>query len=96
MVDDLLFKEGDYVVYPTHGVGKVESIKNQEIAGQSLELIVISFEGSLRSGSESFAVANSSLSAEYKPMVVTYETGRSVDTVFVTIWLADRYVGFEL
>ena len=44
MVDDLLFKEGDYVVYPTHGVGKVESIKNQEIAGQSLELIVISFE----------------------------------------------------
>jgi len=44
MVDDLLFKEGDFVVYPTHGVGKVESIKNQEIAGQSLELIVISFE----------------------------------------------------
>ena len=44
MVSDLNYKEGDFVVYPTHGVGKVESIKKQEIAGHSLELIVISFD----------------------------------------------------
>jgi len=38
------YKEGDFVVYPTHGVGKVESIEMQEIAGHRLELIVISFD----------------------------------------------------
>ena len=46
MMQELLFKEGDFVVYPTHGVGKVESIKKQEIAGHSLELIVISLYNS--------------------------------------------------
>jgi CarD family transcriptional regulator len=44
MADDLPYKEGDFVVYPTHGVGKVESIEKQEIAGHKLELIVISFD----------------------------------------------------
>jgi len=38
------YKEGDFVVYPTHGVGKVETIEMQEIAGHRLELIVISFD----------------------------------------------------
>ena len=38
------FVEGDYVVYPTHGVGKVERIATEEIAGHKLELIVITFE----------------------------------------------------
>lgn len=38
------YKTGDYVVYPTHGVGKVQGIEEQEIAGQKLNLIVISFE----------------------------------------------------
>ncbi|MFV0431291.1 MAG: CarD family transcriptional regulator [Alphaproteobacteria bacterium] len=32
---------GDYVVYPTHGVGQVKAIEEQEIAGHKLELIVI-------------------------------------------------------
>ena len=31
------FVEGDYVVYPTHGVGKVERIATEEIAGHRLE-----------------------------------------------------------
>ena len=44
MAAEILFKEGDYVVYPTHGVGKVESIEKQEIAGQELELIIITFD----------------------------------------------------
>jgi len=38
------FREGDYVVYPTHGVGKVERIVTEEIAGHRLELIHITFE----------------------------------------------------
>jgi CarD family transcriptional regulator len=38
------FAEGDYVVYPTHGVGRVEKIATEEIAGHKLELIHITFE----------------------------------------------------
>jgi CarD family transcriptional regulator len=41
---DETFAEGDYVVYPTHGVGKVEKIAPEEIAGHKLELIHITFE----------------------------------------------------
>jgi len=39
-----IFREGDHVVYPTHGVGKVERIATEEIAGHKLELIHITFE----------------------------------------------------
>ena len=39
-----IFEEGDHVVYPTHGVGKVERIATEEIAGHKLELIHITFE----------------------------------------------------
>ncbi len=38
------FAEGDHVVYPTHGVGKVERIASEEIAGHKLELIHITFD----------------------------------------------------
>jgi len=38
------FSAGDYVVYPTHGVGKITGIETQEIAGQKLKLFVIEFE----------------------------------------------------
>ena len=40
----LLFGPGDFVVYPTHGVGQVTSVEIQEIAGHKLKLFVISFE----------------------------------------------------
>ncbi len=39
-----MFKPGDFVVYPTHGVGKVASIEIQEIQGHKLKLFVISFD----------------------------------------------------
>ena len=42
MAEQFLFNPGDYVVYPTHGVGKVLSIETQEIAGHKLQLFVIS------------------------------------------------------
>ncbi len=38
------FAKGDYVVYPTHGVGQVISIENQEIGGTPLQLFVITFD----------------------------------------------------
>jgi CarD family transcriptional regulator len=38
------FADGDFVVYPTHGVGKVERIATEEIAGHKLELIHITFD----------------------------------------------------
>jgi CarD family transcriptional regulator len=38
------FSNGDFVVYPAHGVGKVTSIETQLIGGQKVELFVISFE----------------------------------------------------
>ena len=38
------FKTGNWVVYPTHGVGKVTGVEDQEIAGTKLKLVVISFE----------------------------------------------------
>lgn len=38
------FRPNDYVVYPAHGVGQIVSIEEQEVAGISLELFVLSFE----------------------------------------------------
>ncbi|WP_422369442.1 CarD family transcriptional regulator [Pelagibius sp.] len=38
------YDEGDYVVYPTHGVGRVLGIETQEVTGITLDLIVIKFE----------------------------------------------------
>jgi CarD family transcriptional regulator len=41
---EFAFEKGDFVVYPTHGVGRVVDIEAKEIAGHKLELFVISFE----------------------------------------------------
>ncbi len=38
------FACGDYVVYPTHGVGKISTIEDQEVAGYQLRLFVVRFE----------------------------------------------------
>ncbi|MFY9212975.1 MAG: CarD family transcriptional regulator [Aestuariivita sp.] len=38
------FRPNEYVVYPAHGVGQILSIEEQEVAGITLELFVISFE----------------------------------------------------
>ena len=39
------FKTNDFIVYPSHGVGQIVSIEEQEVAGIKLELFVISFIG---------------------------------------------------
>ena len=40
----LIFAEGDHVVYPTHGVGRVTGIETAEIAGMRLQFYVILFD----------------------------------------------------
>ncbi|MDR6874441.1 CarD family transcriptional regulator [Bosea sp. BE125] len=37
------FKTGEFVVYPSHGVGQITAIEEQEVAGFKLELFVVSF-----------------------------------------------------
>src|SRR5208337_438050 len=38
------FKTNDHVVYPTHGVGRITRVEEQEVAGLKLELFVITFD----------------------------------------------------
>ncbi|MSU89711.1 CarD family transcriptional regulator [Rhodobacteraceae bacterium 2CG4] len=38
------FRPNDFVVYPAHGVGRIVSIDEQEIAGIKLEMFVITFD----------------------------------------------------
>lgn len=40
----LSFQEGDYVVYPSHGVGKLLGIEEHEICGTTLEFFVVEFD----------------------------------------------------
>ena len=44
MAKEISFSAGDFVVYPTHGVGKVMSITKDTVAGQELELIAVHFD----------------------------------------------------
>jgi len=43
MSSEVLFNQGDYVVYPSHGVGVIECIEIQAVAGMELKVIVIAF-----------------------------------------------------
>jgi CarD family transcriptional regulator len=38
------FRKGEYIVYPTHGVGRVNSIETETYDGTELNLYVINFE----------------------------------------------------
>lgn len=42
--DNFDFSQGDYVVYPAHGVGQIEGVETQTIAGTEVRLYNISFE----------------------------------------------------
>jgi CarD family transcriptional regulator len=37
------FKTNEFIVYPSHGVGQIVAIEEQEVAGAKLELFVINF-----------------------------------------------------
>lgn len=42
--DNFNFSQGDYVVYPAHGVGQIEGVETQTIGGMEVRLYAISFE----------------------------------------------------
>ena len=44
MAEKLEFKKGDFVVYPAHGVGRVEGIDSYSVSGASVTLYSIMFE----------------------------------------------------
>ena len=44
MTKNMEFKTDEFVVYPTHGIGKILGTETQEIAGTELDLLVINFE----------------------------------------------------
>jgi CarD family transcriptional regulator len=44
MANEYGFTKGDFVVYPTHGVGRISGVETQEIAGTALQLFVIQFD----------------------------------------------------
>ena len=44
MSQELAFDIGDFVVYPTHGVGKVVGVEEQTIGEHELKLFIITFE----------------------------------------------------
>src|SRR5271154_1849192 len=44
MSEKLAFAEGDFVVYPSHGVGKILGIEAQEISGYRLNVFVVHFD----------------------------------------------------
>ena len=44
MAKEYRFNPGDFVVYPTHGVGKVVDITKTQVGGSELELIAVNFD----------------------------------------------------
>lgn len=44
IVEKLLFKVGDHVVYPCHGVGRVTGVEEQAVGELKLKCFVIAFE----------------------------------------------------
>src|SRR5260221_10312798 len=44
MSDKVAFATGDYVVYPSHGVGKILGIEAQEVSGHKLSVFVVHFD----------------------------------------------------
>src|SRR3990170_7814350 len=44
MPKEIAYRKGDFVVYPTHGVGRVLGVENQEISGHKLQVIIINFD----------------------------------------------------
>jgi len=44
MADNDNFVKGEMVVYPAHGVGKIDGVETQTIAGMDIQLYAISFE----------------------------------------------------
>ncbi len=44
MKDHDMFSVGSWVVYPSHGVGKLDGIEEFEVAGETIKFFIISFQ----------------------------------------------------
>lgn len=44
MAKDFAFAPGEYVVYPTHGVGRIKGVERQMIADSNLDVFIIDFD----------------------------------------------------
>jgi len=42
--NEIVFCAGDYVVYPTHGVGRIRGIEAQTIGDREIDVIVVEFD----------------------------------------------------
>ncbi len=83
------FKKGDYVVYPTHGVGRITGTEKQEIAGQRLHLFVIEFPKEKMTLRVPVAKADTSglrLLAGAAVMNTAYKTLKGKSRVKRTMW----------
>jgi len=83
------FHNGDYVVYPTHGVGKIASIERQNIAGLDLELIVIRFEKekmTLRVPTEKAKVAGLRKLSSHQQMDIALATLKGRSRISRAMW----------
>jgi CarD family transcriptional regulator len=83
------FHNGDYVVYPTHGVGKIASIERQSIAGLDLELIVIRFEKekmTLRVPTEKAKVAGLRKLSSHQQMDIALATLKGRSRISRAMW----------
>ena len=72
------FRPNEFVVYPAHGVGQVVKVEEQEIAGITLELFVISFEKdkmTLR------VPTNKALEVGMRPLASPEEVNRAMTTL---------------
>lgn len=83
------FRTNEYVVYPAHGVGRIVSIEEQEIAGAKLELFVINFEKdkmTLRVPTAKLASVGMRKLAEEKTMKRALATLKGKARVKRTMW----------
>ena len=83
------FKEGDFVVYPTHGVGRVSGIEDENIAGHELRLVVVSFDSdrmTLRVPTEKMATSGLRSLSTRKVMNTALSTLKGRARVKRTMW----------
>lgn len=72
------FTCGNHVVYPAHGVGKIQSIETHEVAGHALEMFVISFEKDRMTLRLPVAKAKTS---GLRPVSTTKELGEAINAL---------------
>ena len=83
------FRTGEYIVYPAHGVGRIVSIEEQQIAGAALELFVINFEKdktTLRVRTGKLASVGMRKLSSDKTMQAALETLKGKPKVKRTMW----------